>query len=784
MQEPPPETPTKVNGGEESSSGGPPSPSSSGVEGGLRRRWRNGNANHAAKPKSLRWSDAVPERDAYTAELLRAKTQRNLMRDLSQKKIRVQFAVPPPAIPEASEGGSTDKGDGPKEQNARPSLNVPLSSVVQYLSCRRLSENSGDVGINGEAHIPFGSRANVSAYEHSQHGTAHIESRRTNIVNAQSADVFDLLQQLGESNLSLDDGEDGLHHGLDDGNDHGRGSGRIPFYAYPRQRQRWGEAQILPHINWGDLFFDLFYVAAAYNLGTLLMSTLTPSLYDRGIVYFIGVFGPLYNCWDSKLVYASRYSVGDYAHQILEVIRVFFLSFSVLHIKSIELMSDPKSVEMFGFTLGVFCESLIRIFLKIELILVGQGDQEAIRNHSRRKIWATYLPQTLLFLVALIVSAVQLWEENHPAEGKERYLAAAYGESNGSGDSSSEAWSLADVPIVLCLAAYVYHLLYHASKALTVPRMKDFRTGNVPSNIDFMIHRYGEWTMLMLGEAVLSLLIVDTTESTIYYVVAGVGVLTVILLQAVKFESEPSHAEGHALWRSLNWGVVYAMLVQLLSMGLIAFGVSYKVMLKSIHKENEKKGVYGSDYDSAYGESAKESSGHITGDAKGYEYDENAGGDYHVDASHRFLAPSVSSTDKASAALFSGALTIVLIALECMTNSHIDTHDSLTHFLRPGQWIHEAGGRVKFALFLLKMGLIFFTATLSLWLTEPNHIVIAGFFVVAAFALARIVWWNYIHYYYDGKEQGTDKSKSGSQNSSSHSIYDAGPKASEAEEEV
>lgn len=38
------------------------------------------------------------------------------------------------------------------------------------------------------------------------------------------------------------------------------------FYKPPRQRQRWGQKQILPRVNWGDLFFDLFYVAAAYNV--------------------------------------------------------------------------------------------------------------------------------------------------------------------------------------------------------------------------------------------------------------------------------------------------------------------------------------------------------------------------------------------------------------------------------------------------------------------------------------------------------------------------------------
>ena len=49
------------------------------------------------------------------------------------------------------------------------------------------------------------------------------------------------------------------------GDDHGHGS-RTPWYDPPIQRQRWDEDQILPHINWGDLFFDLFYVGAAFNL--------------------------------------------------------------------------------------------------------------------------------------------------------------------------------------------------------------------------------------------------------------------------------------------------------------------------------------------------------------------------------------------------------------------------------------------------------------------------------------------------------------------------------------
>src|SRR5210317_2214880 len=37
---------------------------------------------------------------------------------------------------------------------------------------------------------------------------------------------------------------------------------RFVLWSPPKQRQRWGDETTLPHINWGDLFFDLFYVLA------------------------------------------------------------------------------------------------------------------------------------------------------------------------------------------------------------------------------------------------------------------------------------------------------------------------------------------------------------------------------------------------------------------------------------------------------------------------------------------------------------------------------------------
>lgn len=62
-------------------------------------------------------------------------------------------------------------------------------------------------------------------------------------------------------NLSLDEPDNA---NVTHQNHHQGGS--TPFYRPPLQRHRWHEEICLPHINWGDLFFDLFYVGAAYNL--------------------------------------------------------------------------------------------------------------------------------------------------------------------------------------------------------------------------------------------------------------------------------------------------------------------------------------------------------------------------------------------------------------------------------------------------------------------------------------------------------------------------------------
>jgi hypothetical protein len=57
-------------------------------------------------------------------------------------------------------------------------------------------------------------------------------------------------------------------------------------------------------------------------------------------------------------------------------------------------------------------------------------------------------------------------------------------------------------------------------------------------NVEFLVHRNGEWTMLMLGESILSL-------------------MTAILLQYLYFRSQPHNADDHAVRKGKNLGMMW-----------------------------------------------------------------------------------------------------------------------------------------------------------------------------------------------------------------------------------
>ena len=89
---------------------------------------------------------------------------------------------------------------------------------------------------------------------------------------------------------------------------------------------------------------------------------------------------------------------------------------------------------------------------------------------------------------------------------------------------------------------------------------------------------------------------------------------------------------------------------------------------------------------------------------------------------------------------FSAGLTIVILSLELMNGTHCGITETTGH-------LHLShGGNSRKSLHwpvvivsLLKVGVILFCATLFIWLQEPDALAIAGFCVVFALSVTRVL---------------------------------------------
>jgi len=92
--------------------------------------------------------------------------------------------------------------------------------------------------------------------------------------------------------------------------------------------------------------------------------------------------------------------------------------------------------------------------------------------------------------------------------------------------------------------------------------------------------------MLMLGETVLSLLVVSNADQMAYYKTFYCGIITIVLLEYIHFRAQPVSAEEHAFQRGLLPSLWFLYMMIIYSAALIMLGASYKMLLFEFHYDN------------------------------------------------------------------------------------------------------------------------------------------------------------------------------------------------------
>lgn len=460
-----------------------------------------------------------------------------------------------------------------------------------------------------------------------------------------------------------------VHHDDEENHHHHHHGSRhlgesIPLYSPPRQRQRWTDTQILPHVNWGDLFFDLFYVAAAYNLDGIMEHD--PSF--RGLVYFCCCYPPIFQIWGDKLAYDAKYAPNDNIfHRAAEVLHLAIVGTAIQHVQPVSIMSTTSRYpDTMIFAAALFVECISRVHRLFDVYYNVEGGDEARHQSSddiRRKV-AT----SMFYLAAALVA------------GYDYFFQPPTNTTN-------------DVPILLCGAAYVFEILYFLSNLYCiVPNSRlSMREIRVPMNLEFTLHRMGEWVMLMLGESVLSLLIAPQSKGARYYVTFYTGILAVTQLQYLFFRTQPFEARDHATRRSRSGGFLFTWMLVVYSGSLIVFGGAYKLtldqyLLMETKGPNTLIGLY-----------------------------------------------TVAEREQRIANLFCWSLTVSMVTLDIMLIAHRGAKDNLARLFG-----NTGCNCVPFMVFLFDIALNVFTVTLSRWVTSLETLSVLGCLIVTSHLFLRV----------------------------------------------
>ena len=462
--------------------------------------------------------------------------------------------------------------------------------------------------------------------------------------------------------------------------------------------------------------------------------------------------------WTAKTLFDARFQLpDDLMHPIMEILQLCALATAVLHIRPVKYMADGASnPEMFLFCLAVLLSHLYILALDLEIRFVGVAGQSSAKYVAVSNM-LTLLPSTMFVVAATIYSGVVYYNQS----GNEGFRMLAGDDSD---KSSSD--TLNHFPIILMLCSWLINHVINFPIAYFRGKGSEFKKFSIPLNVEFVIHRNGEWIMLMLGEfnssilnnvsfieltlllfclrsertgeSVLSLLLADVSdEEPAFYVTFYCGVLSVTLLQYLFFKSQPHHADGHAMRRARAAGFAYAFLVNIYSAALIIVGVGYKMLLEE----------YTIDVESAETSSSTSYLSRLLASGGG--------------------KPSYSTQERRQriAYFFCISLAVVFLCLDFMSLAHKGIKASFERC-----YCQQNRLRVKGLFFcvILRLADTLFIGTACLYIIEPEYVALTGLVSIVLQIMVRLIGSKYF-------PENVEKSHKSDVNTHGHGKYSSQP---------
>ena len=345
---------------------------------------------------------------------------------------------------------------------------------------------------------------------------------------------------------------------------------RSPLYATPMPWRLWGDGTEEEGMSasWLDLFIDLVYVGAAFRLGGTVKysflecdggsgSSSGTSGSRRlaggvaecagvwwGVAYAAGLFFALTFVWKQSMLDNARFDFPDRVHMFLSLFSVFWTLLAAAHIGDVATYRDSH-----GFLDGTDFASFL-----FPLLIVH----------------AIHMARTLELALAHPVETVRRFASSHAISQVACLLLNAGAITVVASPGASRAES--DVALLLTVVGNwwfvgrkMVHIHINSLLRKRGHNMWPVARKMVPLNIEYVIHRFSEFMMLMLGETILQAVIAERSdviesERTGYGIYLGTQaagfVLTLCMLYSYHI-TEPHESKDHGMKRSGAAGIMF-----------------------------------------------------------------------------------------------------------------------------------------------------------------------------------------------------------------------------------
>eukprot|EP00977_Amphora_coffeiformis_P028404 scaffold34970_cov244-Amphora_coffeaeformis.AAC.1 len=309
----------------------------------------------------------------------------------------------------------------------------------------------------------------------------------------------------------------------------------------------------------------------------------------EGLLYFGCCYMAIIMIWYEKLAWDARFAPDDNIfHRLTELVHHVILGMAIQHVRPVSLMkytcrggggggggggddNEDSNNNNNNTTTLVFVSCLsvlyaLHVGLYADLVVRVEGGPEAVHqawHDVRRKV-----------LGGIPVWTAMVWA------ARDYY----YNDSTTTCAQEGNPW-----PVVLVGLPFFVEQAFMLVETLVLHATQDksHKQVRVPMNLEFTIHRLGEWVMLMLGESVLSLIIVEASPGRRYVVTFCAGMVAVTMMQYLYFRTNPLSADDHAMRRSIAGGYQFFYGLIIYSACLILMGCSFKLILHQYLEENE-----------------------------------------------------------------------------------------------------------------------------------------------------------------------------------------------------